>query len=202
MRSAGGGLALKMGDILHRFAGARGMSAACALAAFAMAAHATVPAKSDLRIVQGVVADRMAVHLRALEAYEISMRGYVNTENQKNTSCGIFRLGRKPLPRRLVTSFLSALCSGSMPGCLLRSVFGLPLSSRTLSPNLTTQSPGRGVGCLRNGFRALGGVPVKSFPCSYPATRRVPTRRGRPPWRRFSRQARRRTPCRTSAWRA
>ena len=132
----------------------------------------------------------------------ISMRGYVNTENQKNTSCGIFRLGRKPLPRRLVTSFLSALCSGSMPGCLLRSVFGLPLSSRTLSPNLTTQSPGRGVGCLRNGFRALGGVPVKSFPCSYPATRRVPTRRGRPPWRRFSRQARRRTPCRTSAWRA
>ena len=124
---------------------------------------------------------------------EISMRGYVNTENQKNTSCGIFRLGRKPLPRRLVTSFLSALCSGSMPGCLLRSVFGLPLSSRTLSPNLTTQSPGRGVGCLRNGFRALGGVPVK---------RRVPTRRGRPPWRRFSRQARRRTPCRTSAWRA
>lgn len=72
MRSACGGLALKMGDILHRFAGTRGMSAACALAAFAMAAHAAVPAKSDLRIVQGVVADRMAVHLRALEAHEIS----------------------------------------------------------------------------------------------------------------------------------
>ena len=124
---------------------------------------------------------------------EISMRGYVNTENQKNTSCGIFRLGRKPLPRRLVTSFLSALCSGSMPGCLLRSVFGLPLSSRTLSPNLTTQSPGRGVGCLRNGFRASGGVPVKLLSAHVPLMLPLLIRRRQP----LRRRCHRRMPCRT-----
>ena len=39
-------------------------------------------------------------------------------------SRGKFRLGRKPFPRRLVTSFLSALDSGAVPGCLLRSGFG------------------------------------------------------------------------------
>ena len=124
---------------------------------------------------------------------EISMRGYVNTENQRNTSCGIFRLGRKPLPRRLVTSFLSALCSGSMPGCLLRSVFGLPLSSRTLSPNLTTQSPGRGVGCLRNGFCALGGVPVKLLSAHVPLMLPLLIRRRQP----LRRRCHRRMPCRT-----